>query len=220
MKKVLDKTILISGLFLLIPYLGFSLAPMTLYTWHITGSLAAAVILFSSELYVATRYHKFIKYILWLFCVYVILFAIYNLELPKNLFSESKSVDPSNYKNQLNAVDYVFQDAKGRDFKVYVYLPSVIDYSYQYIIWWRGKTEYGYTPEDYAYLPGKPEYIREKNRFVIPNKNSESSLIYLIKEPDRIGQRDLWENSFRNLELIKTKNIGPFIIETRKSASP
>jgi len=65
------------------------------------------------------------------------------------------------YRNQLFVIDYVYSDAKGRDFKYIVYTPAVHDYTYRYLFSWYGKKKYGYIPS-------------QKN----------TRLFYVILEPD------------------------------------
>lgn len=50
------------------------------------------------------------------------------------------------YRNQVAVVDYVYNDARGRDFKYIVYTPAVHDYSYRYLFSWYGKKKFGYVP--------------------------------------------------------------------------
>lgn len=65
------------------------------------------------------------------------------------------------YRNQIAVVDYIYRDARGKNFKYIVYTPPVHDYSYKYLFSWYGKKKYGYIPS-------------EKN----------SQLFYVILEPD------------------------------------
>lgn len=64
------------------------------------------------------------------------------------------------YRNQLAVVDYVYSDAKGKNFKYILYTPAVHDYNYKYLFSWYGKKKYGYIPSE------------------------KSSLFYVIIEPD------------------------------------
>lgn len=53
--------------------------------------------------------------------------------------------------NQLQAIDWIYQDANGRPFNVDTYVPPVIPYSYEYLYWWRGK-KYNTQPSE-EHLP-------------------------------------------------------------------
>jgi len=50
------------------------------------------------------------------------------------------------YINQLRVVDGVFKTANGKHFSYFVYAPQVYTYGMDYLLWWRGKNVYGYTP--------------------------------------------------------------------------
>lgn len=60
-----------------------------------------------------------------------------------------------------DAVDYVYQDAKGEPFNVMVFMPPIYTYPYDYLFQWYGKRKY-------RYVPG----------------NERKGLLYLIIEPD------------------------------------
>ena len=98
-------------------------------------------------------------------------------------------------------------------------MPSVIDYPYQYLFWWRGLNKYGYVPEDYAYEPNKPAYISKKELLPIGKKVENSQLIFLIKEPDRIGYRKAWESNFEKYPVVSSEMIGPLEVEIRQEVN-
>ncbi len=54
--------------------------------------------------------------------------------------------DPSVYRNQLKAIDYVYQNAHGKEFAYETYTPARIDYPYQYLFAWYGKNTFHYQP--------------------------------------------------------------------------
>jgi len=72
--------------------------------------------------------------------------------------------DASVYRNQLVAIDYVYQEASGRPFKYLVYTPPIYDYPYQYLFIWYGEKEYQYVPDQnenklfFVILEPDPEY--------------------------------------------------------------
>lgn len=197
---------LISLLLIIVPLVGYFLIPAKLNSWHLGLSIVGIIIIVCSTLNSIFVFNKLVVRIL---VFIVLILSVLNLS---TYYDETHpNNDPSLYKNEINAIDYVYKNANGQDFKVYIYLPSVIDYPYQYLFWWYGKNKYGYLPVDYAYLPEVPEYIKNKDKFSGWKKDTE--LIYLIKEPDRNGIRHLWENNFtKNTKIEKTK-IGNLEIE-------
>jgi len=60
--------------------------------------------------------------------------------------------DASVYRNQVAVIDYVYDNAQGKDFKYVVYTPPVHDYTYQYLFMWYGQKMYHYTPKTQANL--------------------------------------------------------------------
>jgi hypothetical protein len=138
-----------------------------------------------------------------------------------NYLKDSKlpSVDPMLYKNQILAIDYVYKKARGENFKVYTYMPSIIDYPYQYLFWWRGLNEYGYVPYEYSYAPNVPEYIPNKNQLPTGKNPQYKGLVFLIKQSDDRGERHLWENQFNHLKLISSEKVAAVIIETRQETA-
>src|SRR3990167_6715099 len=49
-------------------------------------------------------------------------------------------------KGKIDAIDYIYKDAKDEKFGLLVFTPPVYTYAYDYIIWWYGKTKYNYVP--------------------------------------------------------------------------
>lgn len=211
-----DTFFLIIMLFLVVPPLFHILLPIKVMPWHLGGTMAAAIILVGIVLSKLAKLGGAGKLVSLIFSVVIIIYATANLEIPKNLFGKRVSLDASVFMNEISAVDYVYREAQGKNFRVYVYLPSVIDYPYQYLFWWHGQKEYGFLPVDYAYLPEKPEYINDKGKLGGGESPEDSGLTFLIKQPDDIGQRHLWENSFKHLPLLNSEEVGPLIIETRQ----
>ena len=49
-------------------------------------------------------------------------------------------------RNQLDNIDWIYQQAADEPFSVDIYVPPVIPYSYDYLFRWYGQNRYGYTP--------------------------------------------------------------------------
>ena len=211
----MERLFLLSSLIIIISFLGFLILPITVNRWHLDGVIVAWVLVTGFILKEGLNRGKLGKLGGFGTLVALLVFSslniknyLHDLKLPNN--------DPASYKNEILSIDYVYQKAAGKNFKVYTYLPSVYDYPYQYLFWWYGIKKYGYTPEDYSYAPNKPAYIRGKESLITGSNPSSSGLIFLIKQPDQEGRRHLWENTFRDMELISSEKVGPNIIEVRK----
>ncbi len=114
-----------------------------LYDYYLTGFFPAFILLFA--LFVA---FLFKKKIYWpLFALIIFWFAYFNLPFLKNYLSAG--VDGPTHitlGNQLQSVDWIYEDAKEENFNVDVYVPPVIPYAYEYLFKWRGERVYHYQP--------------------------------------------------------------------------
>ncbi len=210
--KKLDIVTLITLLLIFVPLLGLIPLKVGILPWYFNASLVASILAVGLVFYhLKTHFGKIVAVILVLVLV---VFSVQNIhEYIKA--AQRKSLGNSHLRTELSAIDYVYQQAGGKNFKVYTYLPSVYDWPYQYLFWWHGLKKYGYLPQEYAYAPNKPPYVPSKEKLEVGNQPESSGLVFLIKEPDQTGIRHLWENQFKNLELLKSENIGPLTIEVR-----
>ncbi len=214
-KSKKDIVVSVAGISILVPFFGYLFVPVSVSPWHLGGFAATSLIIIAFALSTIWKTNIHGKLITLILSFFLILFSSLNVI---NFFLHDlgkPSMDPSLYKNEIAAIDYVYRYADGKNFKVYTYLPSVYDYPYQYLFWWYGKKTYGYVPGEYRYLPNKPKYIPSQDRFD-GKKDNFSDLIFLIKEPNHNYTRFGWEGSFINLEFIGKEMVGPIEIEIRK----
>lgn len=200
--------------YILIPIVGFSLIPVNISSWHWVGVIAAMIILSATAISQSFKVGRIAKVLAAVLFLLITFYSTFNI-VDYFIKQQTPSKDPAMFVNELNAVDFVYQKAQGKNFKVYTYLPSVIDYPYQYLFWWRGLQKYDYLPQDYAYQPNKPPYIAQKEKLDSGTHPPSSNLVFLIKEPDR-GLRHLWENNFKQYPLLASEMVGPLLIETRQ----
>lgn len=214
--KIEDRAVLIAILIVAISFIGYVLLPVAVNPWHLGAVMTAVIFLTGFSLYKLISYNVTGKLFAIIF-IAVVLFKGYGNIADFFRTDHSSNNDPSAFKNEVAAIDYVYKQANGKNFRLYAYLPSVIDYPYQYLVWWRGLQKYNYTPKDYAYAPNEPPYIKNKEALPTGKKPAkDSGLIFLIKEPDSRGDRHLWENHFTKFPLVSSKQLGPLLIETRQ----
>jgi len=64
-------------------------------------------------------------------------------------------------KGKKDALDFIFNDAKGEKFGIFVFTPPIYTYAYDYLIGWYGNKQYGYIPpnekKDVFYLLIEPD---------------------------------------------------------------
>lgn len=84
------------------------------------------------------------------------------VEVVSNLTKPIWEGDAAVYRNQLSAIDYVYNDANGKQFNYTAYSPAVYGYNYDYLFLWYGKQKYGYSPmkdsSDLFYVVLEPDY--------------------------------------------------------------
>ncbi len=205
---------IIASLFILVPFIGYLIIPVSVNAWHLGAESAALLILVAFMLSYSWRISFFGKLFSMILSILLIFYSLLNIV---NYYKErtSPDMDPSSYKNEIAAIDYVYKKAQGANFKVYTYLPSVYDYPYQYLFWWYGRKMYGYVPGEYRYLPNRPQYIPRQDKFE-GRKDNFSGLVFLIKEPDRNYTRSGWEGELINFKAGEKEMVGPIEIETRR----
>lgn len=213
-----DNVILFCLLYILMPFLSYIFLPTDVNPWHLGGVIVAGLILFAivvARIFQSGLLGKIVAFSIFCFTLYNV---ISNSLLNITEIRFKPDSDPSRYKNEIAAIDFVYKYANGKNFKVYTYLPSVYDYPYQYLFWWYGKKTYGYIPAEYAYWPNIPQYISNKEKFE-GNHDNLSSLVFLIKEPDRNYTRSGWEGRMYKLKTIEKQMVGPLEIEIKEDVN-
>ena len=198
---------------LLIPFLGFIfLFPPELKGWYLYG--------------IAVIYGWFVALVfdfllekgkIFSRIIYMVFFMMFTTNIfaflkTKNIFSSSQQENAGLLRNQKRAIDWTYQDAEEKPFKVFVYTPPIYDYHYQYMFWWYGQKKYGYLPEEYSYLPGETAYVNFKEHYNNP-KFRETDLIYLIIEPENVESRlQGWLGHFSDTDLEKRIKLNSGIV--------
>jgi hypothetical protein len=128
--------------------------------------------------------------------VFVCLFANHTYTLYKNDFNDFGGVHK--IKGKLEAIDYIYNDAKGERFGLYVFTPPVYTYAYDYLFWWYGGKKYNYVPPQ-----------------------EKKDIFYLLMEPDpsKPYSYNGWlETVIKTGSILETKELpSGFIIQKRKN---
>lgn len=210
-----ESVVYVSLILIIVPFLLYLILPVTVNPWHLGGEMVASLVLIAYLFKKLMEGRILSKIISVSLSISIVWFGFANIG---NFFINDwgkENLDPSLYKNEIAVIDYVYQKARSQNFKVYIYIPSVYDYPYQYLFWWYGKKKYGYIPGEYVYSPNKPSYIPSQDKFQ-GRKDNFSGLVFLIKEPDRIKMRQAWENDFKDMEFVSKEMLGSIEIEIRK----
>lgn len=140
--------------------------------------------------------HKHIwKYVAGVFIIITVgLFIKHTNQLYINDFNDFGGTHK--IKGKIEAIDYIYQDAKGKPFGVLVFTPPVYTDPYDYLLWWYGERTYNYLP-----------YMEKKGTF------------YLLIEPDPHkpwSYKGWLETVIKDGKIIKTEKLpSGFIIQKR-----
>lgn len=184
-KNIPNDLTLLSLSFFIVSIIFYLVFPMGIKTWYVLGLTIPAAVFFSSifeRIFSKNIIGKILVFIFILFTFSNTLKA--HLEyLGKNF--NKPSDNPSNLMNEIKAVDWVYQQAEGKGFRVYSYLPAIYDYPFQHVFWWYGTKVYGYQPENIAYLPNQPEYITKGDLAWTKKKETlDGTPVFLIIQGD------------------------------------
>lgn len=170
--------------------------------WYLFGLGIPAAFLITFSLY-AIRHNKLLIYLFLIFYLVINLSHFFTYE-KKYLWNK----DPAQLVNQINAIDTIYSDAKDTNFSVYIFTPPIYDLNYQYLFWWQGIRLKKGLPSEFAYLPGQPDYVRNKKNYQ-DNPIMEKT-IYLIIENSQENvnySKKEWLNKFKSYKIIWEKNI-------------
>lgn len=109
--------------------------------------LNLALIIFFSYIFVSSFEKKAVRFQLLLSTILFVLLFSASLHA-FNTFRK----DLSDYggmakvKGRLDAIDYIYGNAKGEKFGLLVFSPPVYTFAYDYLVWWYGQKRYGYVP--------------------------------------------------------------------------
>jgi hypothetical protein len=100
-------------------------------------------------------------------------------------FPGYKPSDPGLLSTQLQTIDLIYAQAQGKPFNVYTYIPSVLDWHYQYLYWWYGHKKYGYLPCEYTTFPGTPSiFVPRFSQYVNKSDKCPTDLNFAVLEPN------------------------------------
>ncbi|MBI3485361.1 glycosyltransferase family 39 protein [Candidatus Daviesbacteria bacterium] len=204
-KRLFGKTDSLWGVWLLVLWIAGALIGLLFYQgnngyvwgYYLSGTMPAFFLLIGFLIYLWLQ-----KLYLWpLALIFLYIFLNVNLAKTQSYLSQGEPAENTiNFTNQKQAIDYIYQDAKTKDFNVDVYVPPVIPYSYDYLILWYGQKNYGFVP-----------------------KKENTLVLYTLEEvdsphPERLKAFLDRQNSFS--EVITTKKIGGITIEKRLRTKP
>jgi len=137
-----------SFLFLLIPVTFCVFAPLRNSIWNIylLHLNVAYLLLFCYIVYsfIGKKFNSLFVVIL-LIIVIMTLLGLQNA-VKVSLYDYSDYGGTAKVKGKVDALDYIYKDAKGKPFGLLVFTPPVYTYPYDYLLWWYGQPKYHYLP--------------------------------------------------------------------------
>lgn len=176
--------------------------------WYLYGVSIIFVFLFAISLYTVKN-----RFIVFLFLTFFLSINLY----PYLTKPQVSGNDPAKLKTQLKAIDLIYRDSHD-PFSVYVFTPSIYDFHYQYLFWWYGIAKNMGLPNEFAYLPEKPAYV--KNKEVYQATKHSPKTIYLIAELSEQNPhytRNDWFKNFREYRTEWTTNINDAILVEKRN---
>ena len=175
--------------------------PQPLKSWYIDG-LSVPIVMITSLFLAYLWQKKYFQIFVLIILVATVTFSVREELKYIHASRQYHRQDPSNLYNQMQVVDWIYQQAQGRGFWVYSYLPSVYDYAYQHVFWWYGTEKYGYQPEKITYADNVPQYVKSQPKLWTQTKPTQGNYpIFLIIEPDpeHPERQQAWLNNFQSL---------------------
>ena len=192
-KEDLFKIIFIFSVAPLIGGLIFSGNGGTLYDYYFTGYYLIWILLFSFVLLTISK-SSLGKTVVIFFIICLI--AKNAISYKTQYYVSLDDPVTTTYSGQLKSIDWIYENAKGRDFNFDVYVPPVVPYEFDYFFKWYGASKYGKVPV-------------EKN---IP-------LLYTIYEVDAFHPERLsaWTTRQETIgKVIKEQRFGGITVQERQ----
>ncbi len=210
-QKKIDKKIknilIISVIFFLIPGIGFLFLHFNL--WYVYPLVPVATIL------VGTLINKLPKKISLIFMSLYVITAVIRLNYYLKIEKPKFISDSGFYPIKKDVVNYIREDAAGRDYSVYTYKPDIYDFPYQYEFLVQG-LEGKELPLEFAYEPNVVSYVKEKNDLLatIDTKYGQrwrgtpKVIYYIITDNDGSELLGNWWGRQKYSEIIAEKKFG------------
>lgn len=117
--------------------------PFPLRYWFLTGFQSFYLILAGIML---SKLYPFPVGKAALFCIMAVLLLYSTNKLYMLYVAPPNDGGLAKIRGKINAIDYIYQDARGKKFGVMVFTPPVLTDAYDYLFWWYGNRTYGFVP--------------------------------------------------------------------------
>ncbi len=140
----------VTFLFLLFPtyFLVFLFFRNAIWVYYLIALNITYILLFSYS--VASAFKKNNQILKIFYVIFLLFVLIRTLPMLVNVFN----YDIRDYggtakiKGKTVAIDFIYNDAKGKKFSLFIFSPPIYTYPYDYILHWHAKNKYGYMPDN------------------------------------------------------------------------
>lgn len=175
-------------------FISFVFYPSTMWEWWILELIIFYSFLFGliSGYLLQNKPMKLV--VLGVYSVFILSFINKTIFFYRNDFNDLGGTQKM--KGKIEAIDYIYKDAKGKKFGLLVFTPPVYTYAYDYLVWWHGGKKYNYIPQ-----------------------KDKKGVFYLLMEPDpgKPSSYKGWlETVIKTGTILETKELpSGFIIQKR-----
>lgn len=175
-------------------FIVFIFYPSTMWEWWILELMIFYCFLFGVILTYLFKNKIMRVFVVAIYIIFFLSFVNKTIFFYKNDFNDFGGTHK--IRGKIEAIDYIYKDAKGKQFGLLVFTPPVYAYAYDYLIWWYGNKNYNY----------------------VPHKERKGTF-YLLMEPDPSkpwSYKGWLETIIKTGKIIETKELtSEFIIQKR-----
>lgn len=135
-------------LILLIPvnFLVFSFLRNAVWVYYLIDLNIAYILIFAYSVSSSFKKNNYqLKVFFLLFLIFVCIKTIPPLIKMFNYDYRDYGGD-AKIEGRINVIDFIYKDAKGKEFGLFIFSPPIYTYPYDYLIWWYGERKYHYHP--------------------------------------------------------------------------
>lgn len=189
----------ISFLFLLFPihFLVFLFFRNAVWVYYLIALNITYILLFSYSIASSFRKNNLVLKIFYLAFLFFIIIKALPMLVGVFVYDYKDYGGTAKIKGKIDAIDYVYKDAKGEKFGLLIFSPPIYTFPYDYLLWWHGQKKYGYIAH-----------------------NEKKGVFYLLIEPDpyKPWTYEGWlETVIKTGSIIKTVELpSGFIVQKRE----
>ncbi|MEK7450636.1 MAG: glycosyltransferase family 39 protein [Patescibacteria group bacterium] len=140
----------ISFLFLLFPvhFLAFLFFRNAIWVYYLIALNISYILLFSYSVASSFRKNNLVLKIFYLGFLFFIVVKALPMLMGVFAYDYGDYGGTAKIKGKTDAIDFIYNDAEGKKFSLFIFSPPIYTYPYDYILWWHAKEKFGYLPGD------------------------------------------------------------------------